>query len=95
MKHATLNLMARVAVRLVLAALLALISAQAASPVALQQSRPNSAAWHSEARRTILAARRIRAVTPAPVAAPDYIFPVHSDTFDFGLFVRPPPFLLP
>ncbi|HVY91374.1 MAG TPA: hypothetical protein VHA14_01445 [Bryobacteraceae bacterium] len=87
--------MARVAVRLVLAALLALISAQAATPVALQQSRTNSAAWHSEARRTILATRRIRAAAPARVAAPDYYFPIHSDTFGFGLFVRPPPSLLP
>jgi len=85
--------MARIAVRLILAALLALISAQSA-PVAFEQPRPATASWHRIARRTILAPRRVRPVRAIPVAAPDYFFPVHSHTFEFGLFVRPPPSLL-
>jgi hypothetical protein len=86
--------MARVAVRLVLAALLALISAQAARPVAFEQARPATATWHRMARRTVLAARPVRAARVVHVTAPDYFFSVHSPVFNFGLFVRPPPFLL-
>jgi hypothetical protein len=94
-KHATLGLMARIAVRLILAALLALISAQAATPVAFERERPVTAIWHRLARRTVLAARPARAARVILVPAPDYSFSVHSPGFDFGLFVRPPPFLLP
>jgi hypothetical protein len=87
--------MARIAVRLILTALLALISAQAATPLAFEQPRPATTGWHRMARRTILAARRVRPVRAAPAAAPDYSFAFHPAVFDFGLFVRPPPFLLP
>jgi hypothetical protein len=85
--------MARIAVRLVLAALLALISAQAATPVAFEQPRPATASWHRRARRTILAARPVHAVRVVRVAVPDYSFAFHPVVFEFGLFVRPPPFL--
>jgi hypothetical protein len=85
--------MTRIAVRLILAALLALISAQA-GPVSFEQPRPSTAGWHRTARRTILAPRRLRTFRATPVAAPDYFFPVRSHTFEFGLFVRPPPSLL-
>jgi len=92
-KRATLGLMARVAVRLVLAALLALISAQAATPVAFEQPRPATASWHRMARRTALEARPARAGRVVRVAAPDYSFAFHAAFFEFGLFVRPPPSL--
>jgi hypothetical protein len=84
--------MARVAVRLVLAALLALISAQAA-PVAFEQPRPATASWHRMARRTLLAARPVRAARVVRVAAPDYSFAFHPAVFEFELSVRPPPSL--
>lgn len=84
--------MARIAVRLVLAALLALISAQAA-PVAFEQPRPATAGWHRMARRTVLAARSARPVRVVRIAAPDYSFAFHPGVFEFGLLVRPPPFL--
>jgi len=86
--------MARVAVRLVLAALLALISAQAAAPVILEQPRSATANWHRRARRTVPAVQQVRAAQVIRVAAPDYSFSASSRVFEFGLFVRPPPFLL-
>ncbi|HEY4085650.1 MAG TPA: hypothetical protein VGM43_06910 [Bryobacteraceae bacterium] len=85
--------MARIAVRLVLAALLALISAQAARPVAFEQSRPATAGWHRMARRTLLGARPVRSARAVRVAAPDYSFAFHPVVFEFGLLVRPPPSL--
>jgi hypothetical protein len=87
--------MARVAVRLVLAALLALISAQAAAPAAFEQPRPADASWHRMARRSVLAApaHPVRQTRPASVTASAYFFPIHSHNLEFGLFVRPPPFL--
>jgi len=85
--------MARVAVRLVLAALLALIATQAA-PVAFEQPRPTTASWHRIARRTTLAARPVRAARIVRVAAPDYSFSFRPAVFEFGLSVRPPPSLL-
>jgi hypothetical protein len=94
MKRATLDVMARVAVRLVLAALLALISAQAAAPVIFEQPRPATASWHRMARRTVPAARPVRAAAAVRVAVPDYSFSASWPVFNFGLFVRPPPFLL-
>jgi hypothetical protein len=85
--------MARIAVRLVLAALLALISAQAARPLAFEQPRPATAGWHRMARRRLLAAGPVRAARVVRVAVPDYFFAFHPVVFEFGLFVRPPPFL--
>ncbi|HVV46855.1 MAG TPA: hypothetical protein VHC72_16695 [Bryobacteraceae bacterium] len=86
--------MTRIAVRLVLAALLALISTQAAAPVAFDPPRAATASWHRMARRSVLAARPARLVRAGRAALPDYCVPVHSAVFDFGLFVRPPPSLL-
>jgi hypothetical protein len=94
MKRAKLGLMGRVAVRLVLAALLALISAQAATPVTIEQAQPATSAWHRMARRTVLAARPARAAGVVRAETPDYFFSAYSPVFHFELFVRPPPFLL-
>ena len=85
--------MTRVAVRLILAALLALVSAQAATTVGFEQPRPATAGWHRIARRTALVARPVRAARVVRVAAPDYSYAFHPVVFEFGLFVRPPPFL--
>ncbi|HVW11747.1 MAG TPA: hypothetical protein VHC90_24360, partial [Bryobacteraceae bacterium] len=62
--------MTRVAVRLILAALLALMPAQAATAAALDHPRPATANWHRMARRTVLAARPARAVRVVHVASP-------------------------
>jgi hypothetical protein len=85
--------MARVAIRLVLAALLALISAQAAAPAGFEQERPAMAIWHRRA-RTVLAASPASARRGVRLAALEYCVPVHSSFFAFGRFVRPPPVLL-
>ena len=85
--------MTRIAVRLILAALLALVSAQAATTVGFEQPRPATAGWQRSARRTARVARPGRAARVVRVAAPDYSFAFHPVVFEFGLFVRPPPFL--